>query len=265
MDRNEALRILGLEEDSSRDKIEIKYENLMRRIRNGEELDLHEINSAYDLLTGRIREEEKAGKLVLLYRKVMFNYRGWIILSVIVIGLLASLIVPMINKRVPDLTISFAGKYGSGDIDSFDEYLQEMMPETEDILVEVMYLDEEGESGEFDTGGRTRLSALLLTDDADILITDDTTFNYIRQDDALMSLDEMIERLNPDLDNYELIYGIEFSTGQKKIFGIDIGGNKLADDAVYGADIQIICVAERTQHPEAVEKAMGIILKDRSE
>jgi len=217
MDRNEALRILGLEEDSSREKIEIKYENLMRRIRNGEELDLHEINSAYDLLTGRIREEENAGR------------------------------------------------YGSGDIDSFDEYLQEMMPETEDILVEVMYLDEEGESGEFDTGGRTRLSALLLTDDADILITDDTTFNYIRQDDALMSLDEMIERMNPDLSNYELIYGIEFSTGQKKIFGIDIGGNKLADDAVYGADIQIICVAERTQHPEAVEKAMGIILKDRSE
>lgn len=265
MDRNEALEVLGLDETTDRGKIEARYINLMRRIKNGEDLDKKGIEEAYSLLMGRVTETEEAGKLALLYRKMMFDYKVWIIMSIIVLSVIAMIIIPIATRRVPDLTISFAGEYGTKNLEDFDEYMQQELPETSDILVEVMYLDKNGESGEFDIGGRTRLTAILLTNEADILIMDDVTFNYVRQDDALMILDDILVDLGLDLDSKSLIYGIDFKTGEKKVFGVNIAGNQLVEDAIFGDGMQIICLAEKSGHLDAAIKAIEIILKDRRE
>ncbi|MBN1623355.1 MAG: hypothetical protein JXN10_00555 [Clostridia bacterium] len=265
MDRTKALEVLGLDETTDREKIESRYINLMRRVKNGEALDKKGIEEAYDLLTGRVIETVEAGKLALFYRKMMFDYKGWIIMGIIVLSVVTMIIVPIFTRRVPDLTISFAGEYGTKNLDDFDEYMQQELPETSDILVEVMYLDETGESGEFDTGGRTRLTAILLTNEADILIMDDVTFNYVRQEDALMILDDILVDLGLDLDSKSLIYGIDFKTGEKKVFGINITGNQLVEDAIFGDKMQILCIAENSGHLDAAKKAIEIILKDRRE
>ena len=265
MERKEAFGILGLDENADIGQIRTRYENLTRRIRNGEDLDSDNINAAFDLLTGRDEYTRDEGRFMTFYRKFIFHYKGWVILTVIVVALLASLIVPMATKRVPDLVVSFAGRYGTSDLDTLDEYLQQRMPETEDILVEVMYLDEEGESGEFDSGGRTRLTALLLTDEADILVMDDSTYNYVRSDDALMILDDILDEFEVTIESERYIYGIDFKTGEKRIFGIIMDDSRLFADAMYGEEIRIMGIAERTKHFEAVTKAFEILLKDGSE
>lgn len=265
MDKKDALQILGLSENDGKDKIEARYENLIRRLRNGEELDQENIDRAFDVLMDREIIVVKQSKFARFYKKLMFDFFGWIVLSVIAIGVLASILIPIATKRVPDLTISFTGKYSDKDLDTLDEYLQQRMPETEDILVETMYIDKEGESGEFGSGGVTRLMALLMTDDADILISDDSTFNLIRQEDALMILDDVIDTSGLDIDPDRFIYGIDFTTGEKRVFGILVSVNDLIKDGIYGADIRILCIAKRTRHFDAVVKAAEIILNDRSE
>ncbi len=223
------------------------------------------IDAAFNMLTGRFVETEEVGRFAQFYRKAMFHYKGWVVLTIIVLAVMAMIVVPIATRRVPDLTISFAGEYGAKNLEEFDEYMQLEMPEVEDILTEVMYLDEDGESGEFDTGGRTRLTAILLTNEADILITDDSTFNYIRQDDALMLLNDILDELDIVINPERYIYGINFKTGEKKVYGISVGENELVADAIYGNEMRILCIAEQTQHIEDVKKAMEIILKDRSE
>lgn len=265
MDRTQAYEILNLDEGSSRRQIEKRFENLSRRIKNGEQLDGEKIGQAYNLLMGYENLDDNAGKLALAYRKFMFHYKGWAILITLSVAILAMILVPMIFRRVPDLTVSFAGRYGIIDQDVMDDILQENMPETNDILVEVMYLDEDGESGEFDSGGRTRLSGLLISEEADILIVDDETFNYIREDDALMSLDDLILELEIPVPEDRFIYGIDFTTGEKMIFGISVADDYLVYRTVYGEERRILTVARKTTHLEDVKKAIEIILTYRSD
>ncbi|MFO7611819.1 MAG: hypothetical protein R6W99_04945 [Clostridia bacterium] len=258
---NEALRILGLEENPTQEQIEQRMSILSRRIRNGEDLDSAAISEAYGLLTGKEAAGRKeTGKIAALYRNFMFNYKGWAVLSLISIFIIAMIVVPIFFRRIPDLTISFAGKYGFVDEEIMQKVLSEGLPETEDILVEVMYLDDEGESGEYDAGGRTRLSALIMTEEADILIVDDKAFNFIRNDDALMALDGLMNDLDIDIDTGSYIYGIDFKTGERRIYGLDVSGSSLVYKSIYGADERILCVALRTGHYDDVKKAVEIII-----
>lgn len=265
MDKTQALRILDLDENASRKQIEDRFSNLSRRVKNGENLDFESIKKAYDMLMGYERPEDNAGKLALFYRKFMFHYKGWVILIAFALIIIGMVFIPIAFRRVPDLTVSFAGRFGTIDQEYMDSVLQEGMPDTEDILVEIIYLDDEGESAEFDSGGRTRLSGLLISEEADILIVDDATFNYIRSDNSLMALDEVIKELVADIPEEDFIYGIDFESGEKKIYGILIEDNHLADKTVYGEDKQIITIALRTGHVEDSARAIDIILTYGSE
>ncbi|MBN2558415.1 MAG: hypothetical protein JXB33_06665 [Clostridia bacterium] len=261
MEIKEALRTLGLEENPTQEQIEQRMSILSRRIRNGEALDAAAISDAYGLLTGKeAAGRKKTGKIAALYRNFMFHYKGWVILSIISIGIIAMIAVPIFFRRIPDLTVSFAGKYGFVDEEIMRNVLSDGMPETEDILVEVMYLDDEGESGEYDAGGRTRLSALIMTEEADILIVDDKAFNFIRSDDALMALDDLVNDLAPFIDAGSYVYGIDFKTGERRIYGLDVSGSGLVYKSIYGADERILCVALRTGHYDEIKKAVEIIL-----
>ena len=265
MDKSQALKILDLNENASRRQVEKRFANLSRRVKNGEDLDIESIKEAYDLLMGHEKYEDNAGRLRLAFRKFMFHYKGWAILIIISVVIISMTLVPIIFRRVPDLTVSFAGRFGIVDQDVMDEVLQEKLPDIGDILVEVMYLDEDGESGEFDSGGRTRLSGLLISQEADILIVDDETFNYVRSDNALMPLDDLIASLEFDIPEDRFIYGVDFETGEKMIFGISVVEDYLVYRTVYGEARRILTIAKKTEHIEDVISAIEIIISYRSE
>ncbi|MCK5757932.1 MAG: hypothetical protein KAH14_02480 [Clostridiales bacterium] len=265
MDKSQAFKILNLDENASRRQVENKFTNLSRRMKNGEDLDIESIKQAYDLLMGHENREDNAGRLKLAYRKFMFHYKGWAILILISVVVISMTLVPIIFRRIPDLTVSFAGRFGTIDQDVMVEVLQEKLPEIDDILVEVMYLDEDGDSGEFDSGGRTRLSGLLISEEADILIVDDKTFNYIRSDNALMPLDDLIAGLDFTISEDRFIYGVDFETGEKMIFGISVVDDYLIYRTVYGESGRILTIAKRSEHIENVISAIEIIISYRSE
>lgn len=265
MDKSQAFNILNLNENASRRQVENKFANLSRRIKNGEDLDNESIKQAYDLLMGYEKLNDNAGKLKLAFRKFMFHYKGWAILTIISLAIISMTLVPIIFRRVPDLTISFAGRFGTIDQDVMDEVLQDKLPEIDDILVEVMYLDDDGESGEFDAGGRTRLSGLLISEEADILIVDDETYNYIRSDNALLPLDDLIAGLDFNIPEERFIYGVDFETGEKMIFGISVADDYLVYRTVYGESRRILTIARKSGHIEDVISAIEIIISYRSE
>jgi len=260
MDKGEAYRTLGLEDGAPANMVETRFANLSRRLKNGEDLDAVKIEEAYALLAGIEKFERNESAAARLYRKFMVEYKGWAILILFSAAVLAMVIVPMFFRRVPDLTVSFAGRYGFIDQDIMDSVLEEKMPDTEDILVEVMYLDEDGDSAEYDSGGRTRLSGLLISEEADILVMDAETYNFVRADNALMPLDDLIDRLGVEVPGEMLIYGVDFETGEKKVYGISGAELYLVDRTVYGADEKIICIARTTGHYEECAAAIKILL-----
>jgi len=83
MDKSQAFKILNLDEGTSRHQVEKRFANLSRRVKNGEDLDIESIKQAYDLLMGRERHKDNAGRLKLAFRKFMFHYKGWAILILI--------------------------------------------------------------------------------------------------------------------------------------------------------------------------------------
>ncbi len=261
MDDKQARSLLELSEGASIRDIERKYSIVLMRIKNGEDIDPQPYHEAYDVLTGRTTDDlKKRGRVSEAYNRFMVDYKGWGILGVISLAVIAMIVVPMIFKRVPDLVVSFAGKYSFSDDKLLEEVLMEELPELEDILVETMYLDEEGESGEFDMGGRTRLTALILTEEADLLIMDSSSYAFVMQDNSLMPLNEIISGFDFTIDEDEYIYGVDPESGEKKIYGIDVAGRELVDKSIYGANQRIMCVAKNTHHLDDVVTTMKIIL-----
>lgn len=265
MDSSKAWNVLGLEENPSRRQVEIRFANLTRRIRNGEELDYELIQEAYNHLMGKEKHNNSAGRISLAFRRFMFHYYGWVILIATSVMIVAMIMIPVIFRSYPDLTVSFAGRFGIINQDIMDEVLSGKMPETENIMVEVIYLDDSGDSAEFDSGGRTKLSGLLISKEADILIVDDETFNFIRSDNALMALDDIIKEMNIDIPSESFIYGVDFDSGEKKIFGIRAEDSYLVYRTVYGETKRIITIAAKTEHLDDVKKAIEIIFSYRSE
>lgn len=261
MDEKDARRLLDLDEDATRQNIEQRYSVILKRIKNGEDIDPAPIHEAYDTLLGRDDSDLKErGRFSKAYNSFMYKYKGWAILGSISLAIVAMLLIPMIFKKTPDLVVSFAGKYSFADDKVLHDILAEEFPEHDFILVETMYLDEEGESGEFDMGGRTRLTALILTEEADLLVTDSSAYWYVMQDDALMPLDGIIAGFDFEIDENDLIYGINPETGEKSIYGIDASGLALVEESIYGADERIMCVAKKTHHLDDVVRTMEIIL-----
>lgn len=261
MDEKDARRLLDLGDDATREDIERRYSVILKRIKNGEEIDPAPIHEAYDTLLGRDDSDLKErGRISKAYNSFMYKYKGWIILGFISLAILTMILVPMIFKKTPDLVVSFAGKYSFSDDKLLHDILAEEFPEHDYILVETMYLDDEGESGEFDMGGRTRLTALILTEEADLLVTDSSAYWYVMQDNALMPLDGIIAEFDFEMDKSEFIYGINQETGEKSVYGIDVSGLELVEESIYGADDRIMCVAKKTHHLEDVVRTMEIIL-----
>lgn len=265
MDNATAWEVLGLDENPSRRQIESRFANLTRRVRNGEELDYELIRQAYDHLMGNENKRSSAGIITLAFRRFMFHYYGWVILIGASVLTLALIIIPIITGSFPDLTVSFAGRFGTVSPETMNAVLHEKLPETENIVVEVIFLDEDSASAEFDSGGRTRLAGLLISEEADILIVDDETFNFIRSDNALMPLDDIINELNIDIQKEDMIYGVDFETGEKKIYGIRAEDSYLIYRTIYGDAKRIITVAAKSAHLEDVKKVIEIIISYRSE
>jgi hypothetical protein len=80
-----------------------------------------------------------------------------------------------------------------------------------------------------------------------------------------MLLDDILVELDLEIDAKRLIYGIDFKTGEKKVYGISIAANQLVADAIYGDEMRILCIAEESGHLDVAKQAMEIILKDRRE
>lgn len=265
MDNSTAWKILGLDENSSKRQVENRFANLTRRVRNGEDLDFELIRQAYDHLMGNENYESSPGRINLLFRKFMFDYHGFVILIGVSVLTLAMIIVPIITGSFPDLTVSFAGRYGTISPETLEAVLHENLPETKKIIVEVIFLDTDSASGEFDSAGRTRLSGLLISEEADVLIVDDETFNFIRSDNALMPLDDIIEELSIDIPSEDLIYGVDFDTGEKRVYGIKSEDSYLVYRTIYGDAKRIITVAAKSMHLDDVKKVIELIITYRSE
>lgn len=261
MDEKQARSLLRLNENASKKDIEKKYSYILMRIKNGEDIDPKPYHKAYDVLMGKTTDDlKKRGKISKAYNKFMVDYKGWGILVLMSLTIVAMIVIPLIFKTVPDLVVAFAGKYSLSDDTLLREIIEQELPELDEIIVETMYMDKEGESGEFDMGGRTRLTALILTEEADILIMDSSSYTFVFQDNSLMVLDEIIADFDFTIDEKNYIYGIDPESGEKKIYGINVEGKDLVERTVYGTKQKILCVAKRTHHLDDVLVVMKIIL-----
>ncbi|MCD6322573.1 MAG: hypothetical protein J7L77_06055, partial [Clostridiales bacterium] len=82
---------------------------------------------------------------------------------------------------------------------------------------------------------------------------------------APMPLDELIAEPEFIIPKERFIYGVDFETGEKMIFGISVVDDYLIYRTVYGESNRILTIAKRTEHIEDIISAIEIIISYRSE
>jgi len=263
MDRQKALQILGLKENCSENQIKKKYKVLLTKNKTGQDVNIDNVTDAYNFILG-YEQYEKLDKNSKSYkiRKYLFNYLSYIIIFLGIAGFIAWLIVPKLTEVEPDLSITYVGNYYLLEAEEMETLIYDGIDGIENLVVEIIYLDNQASDAEYDKAGRVRLAGTIISKQADIFIEDDDNFVFLLSDNVLMPLDDIIPILDIEIDPKRFIYGIDSTDGQKKIFGIDVSRNNLIIKTAFGDINKIYSIAKESEHFDVVLKATNILLKE---
>lgn len=274
MDREKALKIMGLDEDSTEKEIEHRYFILLKRYRTGEregtETDLpsmEEITEAYSVLTGKVEEEDDYTpsplfqKLNLDERKVrnFFHYHKWhIVIGIVVIIAIISIIKSVTQPR-PDFNIAFIGT-----IHYFDgaEQLKDKV-ETEIESVSLASVDGApflSEELEYDMNMKAMV--LVAAADIDVFITDGSRFRTYAEQGAFMKLEDVIEVLGITLDEKEMHLAKAEEDDRKYLYGIDVSDSELFKELGIVGKEMIISIRVNTKNYDKAVEFLRLVLKE---
>lgn len=280
MDEKEALKMMDLNEDASKDDISRRYGILTRKFRtiktdeNG--YTIEDITNAYNLLMGITysdkKEEERQKALrehpPLLARilkkdpvkleNFFHYYKIHILIGIGLVILIFFTVRSCINRVDPDFTMVLFGKIYVEDEDPLQEDISRKLPELNAPEVQLLFSNESDPQYEYAI--QMKLVAMISANGIDILLTDQSTFNQLSAQGALLSLEEYKETLPFSDESY--VKGAEVLDenengepvlGPEKLYGVDITEmDFVKDNAIYGDKIIAAVVVNSTKIDQAI-------------
>lgn len=260
-DRTKALEIMNLPEDATDRDVEIRYVSLLRRVKGGEELDIEQINWAYNILLNITTEKTHESKFRKRYKKFMFHHLGITAVLALVTGITLILVMPILTRRVPDLSVSFVGNFNIFS-NVLEQRILDEMPHLEHLIVETIFFGSGEGGGDLDAGGRIRLAGLIIGNDAGLFIASDAAYNFMLSNEVLIPLDGILEELGLVIPREQSIFGVDPEDSEVKVFGINVSDNPLVFQSVHGSLVRILCLSRGYANRENVLEAMRILLSE---
>jgi hypothetical protein len=273
MDRERALKIMGLKEGAADREIEHRYFILMKKSRTGNAEEtgqdapsMDEITEAYNVLTGKVVEEEEYTpsplfrKLNLDERKVrnFFHYYKWhIVIGIISIIALISFI-KSVSKPRPDFNIAFIGEIYY--IDGAERLRDKVETELESVsLASVDGASFLLEEMEYDMNMKAMV--LLAGGDIDVFITDGSRFRIYAEQGAFMKLEDVSEELGIAIDDDDMWLGKAEEDDRRYLYGIDVTDNELLKELGIIGKEMIISIRVNTKNYEKSVDFLRLVLK----
>ncbi|HHW30328.1 MAG TPA: DnaJ domain-containing protein [Clostridiaceae bacterium] len=283
--KKDPYEILGVKKGDSESEIERKYFILSKRYKiekseNPEadiETKIEELNWAYNVLMGgstEKSEEEEINESSPILRKLGINqkklsnffhyYKFHILISIIVIVFVGYTVKGCITRVDPDFCIAFVGDYSYTDTLPLKEMILNEWTDVKEILIDGAILSEDNDP-QLNYAMQMKAVVLFGAGDVDVFILDKTNFEKYAKQGAFISLDEIVDELNIDLErNKDYILKVEVGedegTAGEHLYGIDVSGSRLFSDNVITGDEKIAAIYTRTKRYDLSVKFLKLLL-----
>lgn len=228
----QAYAILELPEDATRDQVEQRYYLLLKKAR-AKQVDLAEINRAYNLIIGHESEkaspQEKQSKASYFF----YYYKVHVITAIIIVLVATFSIKGCIDRkneeaRKPplDMTVTVFGNfYSSDNTDAqLSDNLLALMPDWQRIDVTVAYVPSDMTNPQ-DIALQQKGMLIMATEKLDLMILDQHNFDMFSKQGAFLPLDSL--DIWPDLQGLSnrLLNSQMEDDATARPYGIDISDN----------------------------------------
>ncbi|MCX7773518.1 MAG: hypothetical protein N2376_10455 [Clostridia bacterium] len=256
MDREKALRILGLPDGATPDDITKRVDVLYRKFRQMEKDEngstFADVEAAFRLLMGityRDEEEEKKKKhrqehpnpiLKLLKideekaRNAVYYYKWPVLITLLVAALLVSIVLTAVNKREPDLKVIIAGNISAADTVPLENRIKKEIPRVKEILVQNIILADDL-NPQMQVAMQQKLMVELAEGKNDIYIMDEATYRDLAKSGAFIPLEDTYISLNIPKGNPEdLMLPLQLDDGktyEPRLYGLDVTRSSMLKDA----------------------------------
>lgn len=278
MDKKEAAAILGVKEKASKEEVSLRYNVLLKKMKNTEEndktADMGKINQAYKIMMNyefKDPEDSRPVRQNFLLKKLgidqkkfnnfMYYYKVHIIVAIIIALVLFFTIKDARNRVVPDLEITTLGKIYVLDIEKVQEKIAGIL-KIKAAGVQNLLIDPEGDP-QINNASMMKAMAITASGEIDIYICDDRLFKQYSKQGAFSDLTNTATRLGLDMNKYKNGI-IEISdTKEKKLLGFDVTNNKFLKDNGFIGKKMFISVRIEAKHKENAMLFLDYIMKQQ--
>ena len=281
-----AFEIMGLKEGADKGEIERRYNVLQKKYRAGifdnsikgsTEINIDEINHAYNLLMGyeadyygsdvivkpnlilkKIGVDEKKFKNFLHYYK--FHIIGAVVIIVILVSMIRGGVNNAINTAAIDLNLAFIGKIACSDTDTLKQKITAALPELEVVSTDSVVIYE-GMDAQLEYASNTKAAILFAVADVDVLIIDREVFKRYSGQGTFVSLDGIAANLDIDREKNK-DYILKNEEGKETHFyGIDVTSNPIFKESGIIGENMIVAIKASCKHYDNAIKLVELLAK----
>ena len=286
MDRKEALRILGLNENASQDEINRRMDILYRKFRNIERDEngytLEDIDRAYKIASGIAYYDPEEEKKIKKYkenpgfifrllkideykaRNFIHYYKWHALIGLVVLVVVISAIVSVVTKVEPDLRIFVAGDLFVVDSSAFEKLITDELPNVKEPLVQNAFLG--AQDPQMQMGMQMKYVAELAGGENDILIVDEKRYFEIAKQGGFKPITEVMgNEIHIDLDKHsDLVVkpdpqdGVEY---EPELFGIDVTDSSILKQAGIAGDRFIVAFPHSMKNTENAIEFFKLVIE----
>lgn len=287
LDLKNAYVVLGLKENASRDEVEKKFEQLIRRNRSAkmakdqnhssDTTDLDEIREAYNTIISnehavQEKDEEKRNpkkpnpifKMLGIDEKKARNYiyyhKFYYIFGIIGLILLISLIKTTVFHVNPDVNIAFVGQIYYKDTIILAKKIKANDPSIKEISIDGVILTGDSKNMQ-ESAMQQKAMVLFAAGDIDVFILDKANFDRYAPQGVFMSLDDLVLKLGLDRNDYKDYILKARDEKAAHLYGIDIKNSKLLKDSEIAGDNLIVTIRVNAKHYDKAVKILELFAK----
>ncbi len=289
MDREKALEILELPQNTTTEDVEKRILVLNKKFKNAEKDDrgytIQDIEEAYKIVRGitysdpeeeakKKKRRENPNPLFKLLRvdeekaRNFIYYYKWHALGIVaIIAFMAMVILSVANRVDPNLRILIAGKVYIAETEALSEKITNELESVEKAQVQNVYLSGEIKS-EADAGVLTKFTVEIMAGNNDIFIIDEDEYLMLAKQGGFYPVKDFIEDLSTfgidEEQNEDLIVTMDLDDDniyEPDLYGIDVSDNPYLLEAGISADRMILAFGSSGEYPENAKAFAELIFQ----
>jgi hypothetical protein len=294
----EARTILGIDENSSKDDIEKKYDIIIRKYRIAKsdgtldeeaQAEYERNTEAYRILMGYEIEEpqveekdtiaDKAFEKMGIDKKKANNFfyyhKFHIIVSIIALVIIGVSVYSFITKAKPDISIGIMGEVNQDSFEALKEKVVKNIPEIKELGIDSVTLSNNYKD-QYASANMQKAIVLLNASDIDVYLLSKYVYDSYADSGPFMALDDFAKELNIDVSGSEYLKlrvvdewenpksgtverkVLKYRDSEPKLYGIDVTNNNFFKGIDFMGPEKILVIRSDPKNLDLVKKLVKL-------